>query len=363
MRNNKNILAWVCLTTALIFATAQFALAEVKKGQPRPITPRGDLSASEKETIEVFKNTSPSVVYITSIGLAQNLFTMNIFEIPKGTGSGFIWDSDGHIVTNYHVIQDANKIDVTLVNGTKWKATLVGVAPEKDLAVLKITAPIKQLVPIPVGDARILKVGMKVYAIGNPFGLDYSMTSGIVSALNREVDSMNGGKIHGAIQTDAAINPGNSGGPLLDSAGRLIGMNTAIFSPSGASAGVGFAVPVEVINRFVPQLIDFGKIIRPGIGISVAHDDVAERFGIHGVIVFQVIQGSPAEAAKLRPTTRVGNQISFGDVIVSVNETKIRNTADLTNAFDALKAGDVVKLGLLRDKGTEYVSVPLAEMR
>jgi S1-C subfamily serine protease len=348
---------------AIMLAAVPAIAAPAKKGAPRPITPRGDLSASEKDTIDVFKNISPCVAYITSIGLAQNIFSMNVFEIPKGTGSGFIWDVDGHIVTNYHVIQDANRIEVTLVNGSKYKATLVGTAPEKDLAVLKISAPEKSLTPIPVGDARILKVGMRVYAIGNPFGLDYTMTSGIVSALNREVGSMTGGTIHGAIQTDAAINPGNSGGPLLDSAGRLIGMNTAIYSPSGASAGIGFAVPVEVINKVVPQLIDFGKIIRPGIGIAIANDDVSARFGVNGVIILSVAPGSSAEAAKLRPTYRHGNQIVFGDIIVSVNGVKIKNVNDLSDAFDELHVGETIRLGIVRDNKVVNIPIKMEEVR
>lgn len=348
---------FVVVAVASLLAFRSDGVAGAKKTLPRPIAPRGDLSAAEKESIEVFKNASPCVVYITSIGLAQNILTSDVFEIPKGTGSGFVWDTDGHIVTNYHVIQDASKIEVTFVNGAKYKATLVGTAPEKDMAVLKASAPEKLLRPIPVGDAKILKAGMRAYAIGNPFGLDYTMTSGIVSALNREVTSIGGGTIHGAIQTDAAINPGNSGGPLLDSAGRLIGMNTAIYSPSGASAGIGFAVPVEVINKYVPQLIDFGKIVRPGIGVSVAGDEVSQRFGVVGVIILHVTKGSAADAAKLLPTYRKGNRIVFGDVIVSVNDVKIKSVYDLSSAFDELKAGDSVKLGIIRDNKVRYVTV------
>jgi S1-C subfamily serine protease len=361
MAHRRNFTAWLVLAF-LILAFPGIALAEGKKSHPRPITPRGDITQAEKETIEVFKNISPSVAHITNIGLAQNYFSMNVFEIPKGTGSGFIWDADGHIVTNFHVIQDATSIEVTLVNGSKWKATLVGVAPEKDLAVLKISAPLNLLKPIPIGDAKVLKVGMKVYAIGNPFGLDYSMSSGIVSALEREVKSITGNTIHGAIQTDAAINPGNSGGPLLDSAGRLIGMNTAIFSPSGASAGIGFAVPVEMVNRVVPQLIDFGKIIRPGIGISIASEDVTQRFGIDGVMILKVVEGGPAEAAHLKATYREGNQIVFGDVIVSVDGKKVSNGNDLFDIFDQYKVGDTVKLGVARDKKIIEIPIKLAQV-
>jgi S1-C subfamily serine protease len=256
-----------------------------------------------------------------------------------------------------------SSLTLTLVNGSKHKAEIVGVAPEKDLAVLKISAQKELLRPIPIGDARILMVGMKVYAIGNPFGLDYSMSSGIVSALEREVKAISGSTIHGAIQTDAAINPGNSGGPLLDSAGRLIGINTAIYSPSGASAGVGFAVPVEIVNRVVPQLIDFGKIIRPGIGIAIAGEDVSRRFGIDGVLILQVSPGSQAEQVHLKATYRQGNRIVFGDVIVSVNGKKIRNEYDLYDVFDLYKAGDTVKVGVLRDKGIEELPIKLEQLK
>jgi len=202
--------------------------------QSRAVTARGDLAADEKTTIEIFKNTSPSVVYITSIALRRSLFSLNAVEIPQGTGSGFVWDKEGRIVTNYHVISDANRIQVTMADKSVWKAVLVGAAPDKDLAVIQISAPSDILKPILIGDSSKLLVGQKVFAIGNPFGLDHTMTSGIISALGREIKAITGRIIRGMIQTDAAINPGNSGGPLLDSAGRLIGINTAIYSPSGA---------------------------------------------------------------------------------------------------------------------------------
>jgi S1-C subfamily serine protease len=229
---------------------------------PRVVTPRGDLAAEEKATIELFREASKSVVYIRTIALRRDVFTLNVYEIPEGTGSGFIWDEQGHIVTNYHVIRTASAAHVTLADNSTYNAQLVGVEPAKDLAVLQIDAPKRLLRPIPIGTSRDLLVGQTVFAIGNPFGLDQTLTTGIISALNREIQSVTRQPIQGVIQTDAAINPGNSGGPLLDSAGRLIGVNTAIYSPSGAYAGIGFAIPVDTVNQVVPQLIQQGRNAR-----------------------------------------------------------------------------------------------------
>jgi S1-C subfamily serine protease len=219
---------------------------------PRPVAQRGELFEDEKRTIDIFKRSSPSAVHITTIGRPSG---RNPGRIPRGTGSGFVWDQEGHIVTNYHVIQGAAAAQVTLADGSDWKARLVGEVPDKDLAVLAIDAPPERLHPIPIGTSHDLLVGQKVFAIGNPFGLDQTLTTGTISALGREIESPSGQAISDVIQTDAAINPGNSGGLLLDSAGRLIGVNTAIQSPSGAFAGVGFAIPVDEVNRVVPQLI------------------------------------------------------------------------------------------------------------
>ena len=218
----------------LIYETFRPSLHDPDATQ-RVVTARGDLAADEQATIELFRNASPSVVYITSIAVRRNLFSLNLYEIPQGTGSGMIWDQQGRIVTNYHVISDANRIEVTLADHSTWKGVLVGAAPDRDLAVLQISAPAAKLRPITIGESDGLQVGQKVFAIGNPFGLDQTLTTGIVSALNREITAVTGRTIQGVIQTDAAINPGNSGGPLLDSAGRLIGVNTAIYSPSGGA--------------------------------------------------------------------------------------------------------------------------------
>jgi S1-C subfamily serine protease len=327
--------------------------------EPRPVTARGDLAEDEKNNIELFETVSPSVVYITSIELRRSLFSLNVYEIPQGTGSGFIWDKEGRIVTNFHVIEDANRVEVTLADHSTWKGRLVGIAPDKDIAVLQIDAPPEKLRPIMVGESSNLRVGQKVFAIGNPFGLDQTMTTGIVSALGREIESVTGRTIQGVIQTDAAINPGNSGGPLLDSAGRLIGINTAIYSPSGASAGIGFAVPVDIVNRVVPELIRYGKVTRPGLGVTVANDRLAERLGIDGVLIINVLRGSSAEEAGLRGTVRTPGGIVLGDIIRSVNGVRIGSYDELRNEFDKYHAGDQVVLGILRGSREMEVTVRL----
>lgn len=332
------------------------------EAEPRPVTARGDLAADEKNNIELFEEISPSVVYITSIELRRSLFSLNVYEIPQGTGSGFVWDSTGRIVTNYHVIEDASRVEVTLADHSPWKGTVVGVAPDKDIAVLQISAPNEKLRPIPLGQSDNLRVGQKVYAIGNPFGFDQTMTTGIVSALNREIKSATGRTIEGVIQTDAAINPGNSGGPLLDSAGRLIGMNTAIYSPTGASAGIGFAVPVDIVNRVVPEIVRHGKVIRPGIGISVANESIARRLGIKGVLIIRVQSDSSAEAAGLRGTSTVGDEIILGDIIESVNDRKVISFDDLRNELDRYHVGDEVTLGILREKRKVFIKIKLEEI-
>ncbi len=327
--------------------------------ESRPVTARGDLAADEQNTIDLFEATSTSVVYITSIELRRSLFSLNIYEIPQGTGSGLIWDRDGRIVTNYHVIEDANRIEVTLADHSTWKGTVVGVSPDKDLAVLQISAPSDRLIPIMIGESENLRVGQKVFAIGNPFGLDQTMTTGIVSALGREIKSVSGRTIQGVIQTDAAINPGNSGGPLLDSAGRLIGINTAIYSPSGASAGIGFAVPVNIINRVVPELIKYGRAVKPGLGVTIANNQIAKRLGIEGVLLINIQPDSAAEKAGLRGTRRIDDEIVLGDIIESVNNISISSFDNLRNEFDKYRVGDEVVLGIIRDDRRIEVRIAL----
>ena len=329
---------------------------------PRAVIARGDLAEDEKNTIELFQAVSPSVVFITSIEVRRSLFSLNVYEIPKGTGSGFVWDRDGHVVTNFHVIGDASRIEVTLADHSTWKGVLVGAAPDKDIAVLHIAAPAERLKPIPIGESENLLVGQKVFAIGNPFGLDQTITAGIVSALGREIRAVTGRTIQGVIQTDAAINPGNSGGPLLDSAGRLVGVNTAIYSPSGGSSGIGFAVPVEVVNSVAPDIIRNGRVIRPGIGVTIANDQVGRRLGVQGVLVLEIEPGGAAEAAGIQPTSNMRGQLVLGDAIVSVNGESISTTDDMMNQFERHRVGEEVELGIVRHEELIVIRVKLQEV-
>lgn len=329
----------------------------------RTIEPRADLASSEKSLIDLFEKASPSVVYITSLSVKTDVLSLDVFEIPQGAGSGIIWDDKGYIVTNFHVIQEAQGARVTLADQSTWQADLVGVEPDKDIAVLKIAAPASQIRAIPIGTSRDLRVGQSVLAIGNPFGFDHSLTSGVISGLGREIKSVTQRPIQGMIQTDAAINPGNSGGPLLDSSGRLIGMNTAIYSPSGAAAGIGFAVPVDTINRIVPQLIRHGKVNKPGLGIRVVESSALRSRGIAGAIVADVLKGSPADLAGIKPIRLEGNGIRLGDLIVGVDGTVIQDGEDLYRALDEREPGDEVTLTIQNDKGKREEKVKLAPLR
>jgi S1-C subfamily serine protease len=331
--------------------------------EPRPVTPRGDLAADEKATIELFRRASPSVVFITTLARRPTGF-FELQEVPEGAGSGFVWDAQGHVVTNFHVIQGASAARVSLHDRSEWNATLVGVAPDQDLAVLRIRAPADKLVPILVGTSRDLQVGQKVFAIGNPFGLDFTLTTGIVSALGRSIPALTGRRIDDVVQTDAAINPGNSGGPLLDSAGRLIGVNTQIASPSGASAGVGFAVPVDTVSRVVPQLISHGRVVRPQLGITAGDERALRRAGIEGVLVMSVAEGSPAQRAGLRGTSRAEDgTLVLGDVVQAVGGHAVASMDDLYAALERQKPGDVVKVRVLRDGRPLELEVTLAAPR
>lgn len=319
------------------------------------------LTEGEKANIRLFENSAPSVAYITTSQLRQDFWTRNVMEIPQGSGSGFVWDREGHIITNYHVIQGADKAQVTLADRTTWDAKLIGFAPEKDLAVLKIDAPRNALRPIPVGESGNLLVGQNVYAIGNPFGLDQTLTTGIISALGREIKSVSGIPIRDVIQTDAAINPGNSGGPLLNSSGFLIGVNTAIYSPSGASAGIGFSIPVDVVKWVVPDLIKYGKVNRPTIGVELASAQFTQRLGLDGALITHVIEGSPAEKAGLQPTYRDrSGRIRIGDTIVAIDGKKVTNSNELILILEKYKAGDQVRVKLMRDNKALEVDLRLA---
>ena len=321
---------------------------------------RSDLNSAEKSTIKLFENAAPSVTFITTTSLKRDYFSMNVTEIPRGNGSGFVWDTEGHIITNFHVIQGADRAKVTLADRSTWPATVVGAAPDKDLAVLKIEAPKEILAPLAVGDSEDLLVGQSVYAIGNPFGLDQTLTTGIISALDREIESVSGLPIKGAIQTDAAINPGNSGGPLLDSSGRLIGVNTAIYSPSGAYAGIGFSIPVDVVKWVVPDLLKYGRLQRPTLGISTANNRLAGRLGIDGILILGVTEGGPAEQAGMQATyrDRTGN-IVMGDIITKINDDKISNRNDLLLTLEKYKVGEQIEVTVLRNEAEEKVRLTL----
>ena len=331
---------------------------------PRAITPRGDLSAKETTTIEIFRQASPSVVYITTLTRNIDPWTRNVMQIPSGTGSGFVWDNNGHIVTNFHVISGAQAAQVRLEDQRSFSASLVGASPEHDLAVLYINVTLNQPPPVNIGASNNLQVGQDVFAIGTPFGLDRTLTTGIISALNRSIATDNGREISQLIQTDAAINPGNSGGPLLDSSGRLIGINTAIISPSGAYSGIGFAVPVDTVNRVVPQLIRNGRYQRPVLGIGV--DDqlseiVARDLGIDGILILSVEPGSPAEKAGLKGSRLLGaNGIAPGDFVLAVDDRKVTNLEDLLDVLDEYSVGDTVKLTIRRNDQTLSIPVTLA---
>jgi S1-C subfamily serine protease len=326
---------------------------------PRAIEPRGDLASDEKSTIELFERAKGSVVFITTTQLVRDFWSRNMFSIPRGAGSGFVWDNDGHVITNNHVVRGAAEAKVRLNDGRDYSARLVGASPAHDIAVLRIRVPDRQPAALPIGSSADLKVGQKVFAIGNPFGLDWSLTTGVVSALDRSLPAEDGRTvIEHLIQTDAAINPGNSGGPLLDSSGRLIGINTAIFSPSGAYAGVGFAVPVDTVNRVVPQLIAKGKYTRPILGVVIDEQLtqlVAARLGVKGVAVLKVESGSPAEAAGLRGAkTAPDGAIVPGDIITAVDGKPVDSGQRLVNRLDERKVGDTITLTVQRDgKPTE----------
>jgi S1-C subfamily serine protease len=326
-------------------------------GADKPIVARGDLAADEKSTIELFKSRAPAVVHITSLAVQLDPFSLDELAIPQGTGSGLVWDAHGYVVTNFHVIESARAAKVMLADRSEWAASLVGVAPDKDLAVLKIDAPEERLSPILIGESADLQVGQKVFAIGNPFGLDQTLTTGVISGLGREILSVTKRPIQGVIQTDAAINPGNSGGPLLDSAGRLIGLNTAV--PTGITFGIGFAVPVDTVRQIVPQLISTGKVERIGIGISVWSDQVTARLGVRGVLVRDVIEGGPAAESGILPTRGANEHYIPGDLIVAVNGKEVSNSIDLYRILDQYKAGDVLTLTIIRDRTTKTVDVPL----
>lgn len=354
-RTRRLVLALVLLFLGLAVLQPYVTPLLYSANTPRVVAARGDLAESEKSTVALFERASPSVVHVFAQAAAQDRGLLDVEnEGEEGgtqTGTGFVWDRAGHIVTNTHVVQAAARsggaVSVRLSSGDIVPATLVGMAPSYDLAVLLLGRTSHLPPPIAVGSSADLKVGQSAFAIGNPFGLDHTLTTGVISAVRRRMPTSEGRELSGVIQTDAAINPGNSGGPLLDSAGRLIGVNTAIVSPSGASAGIGFAIPVDVVNRVVPELIRAGRVRNPGIGIIAGQEATAARLGIDGVVILRVIRGSPAAQAGLHGVDPQTGTI--GDIIVSANGSEVHRLADLTAAIAQAGIGATVQLGILRD--------------
>jgi len=320
------------------------------------------LSQDEKNNIQIFKRASPSIVFVTTSEVREDFFSLNVYERPRGAGTGFIWDRRGIIVTNFHVINGASKVYVTLANQKRYSARVIGRDPDKDLAVLKIDNFSSNLASLPLGNSNDLQVGRKVLAIGNPFGLDTTLTTGVISALGREIASENGRKIRGLIQTDAAINPGNSGGPLLDSKGRVIGVNTAIYSPTGGNVGIGFAIPISTVKKIIPQLIQNGKVIRPAIGIAAMPDYWLKRFNLTGVGIMNVDPRMPAGRAGLKGAKR--NQfgdIVLGDVITEVNGVKLKSIDDLLHELEGYQIGKSVTLTIIRNNRIKKVKMKLSK--
>jgi protease Do-like 1, chloroplastic len=343
--------------------------------QPREVAPRGDRDAFEKERIRVFKEISPGVVNVDTLRIQRNGYR-GVVERQQGTGSGFVWDKDGRIVTNFHVVQEtlalapsgavsirsSANVRVTLADRSSWNARLVGVAPDNDLAVLQIDAPADKLKPLPVGSSSDLEVGQTVYAIGNPFGQSLTFTHGIVSALDREIHSVTDRPITGVIQTDASLNPGNSGGPLLDREGRLIGVNTAITSPSGGNVGIGYAIPVDTVNQVVTQLIRTGRTARPSLGIVALREEDTRTLGYQkGVMIAEVRPNSAAAKAGLRGfhVDEESGQQSPGDVIIAVNGEPVNTMPEFASAMSKVKVGQTITLTIVRSGQTRDLKVTL----
>lgn len=327
---------------------------------PRAIEPRGSLSELERSTIQLFEKVSPSVVQVVGTTGAVEPSQIAGGELPAQTGTGFVWDRAGHIVTNNHVVEGTNELVVRLASGQVLRAQTVGSTPNYDIAVLSVDATRDLPPPVSIGTSSDLKVGQSVFAIGNPFGLDQSLTTGIISALKRHLPTSNGREITNVIQTDAAINPGNSGGPLLDSAGRVIGVNTAILSPSGTSAGIGFAIPIDVVNRVVPEIISKGYVPTPGIGIIAANEAIATREGVEGLVIVRTVAGSSAEHAGLRGIDP--NSGRLGDVIVAIDDKPVRRLPDLTDELERVGVGKKVTLQVKREGQSRTVDVEVMDI-
>ncbi len=344
------------LAGALVVPLPQ--LEPARAAAPRAVQPRGEFSAVERSTISMFDRVAPSVVQVVARSASESLLSDQ--EGRVSTGTGFMWDEAGHVVTNHHVVQGAQAVAVRLASGEVVKAEVVGLAPAYDLAVIRLRGARQLPPPVALGSSGDLKVGQFAFAIGNPFGLDQSLTSGIISALKRRLPTSNGREIANVIQTDAAVNPGNSGGPLLDSAGRVIGVTTAIISPSGSNTGIGFAIPIDTVNRIVPELIEKGRVPTPGIGIVAASEAIATRLGVEGVVIVQTTSGSPAARAGLRGIDADNDRL--GDVIVGINGKPVRRLSDLTDEIERVGVGTTVHLSVKRSDRTREVDVEVVDI-
>lgn len=359
---NPTLALWILIGTLL-------ACGEPSNGEPRgaaPTTtppPGSALLENERNTIEVFRNASSSVVFVTSMQVERDFFGFSRRQVEAGTGSGFVWDDRRHIVTNFHVVRGSEAFSVNFANGDAFDARLIGFDPYKDLAVLVLDEAVSPPRPLVHGSSRDLVVGQKVLAIGNPFGLDHTLTTGVISALGREMTSLGGTTIEDVIQTDASINPGNSGGPLLDSSGHVVGVNTSIISNTGQSAGIGFAVPIDTVKRVVPQLIEHGRVRRVGIGVSILSDRQAASWGIQGVIVSEPIPGGPAARAGVEPL-RIDRRrrVYSMDVIIAVDDLPVRNFDDLYRAFDTRQPGERVIVQVERNGRVQKFEMELEEI-
>jgi 2-alkenal reductase len=348
--------AWSAVALATAFAATD--PVGTREASPRAVAPREALLPDEQAVVSLFEHSAPSVAYITTETVQRGLFGA---QVGQGAGSGFVWDVAGHVVTNHHVIEGARRVFVQLDAGQPIEGTVVGRAPEYDLAVIRLRRLPANLRPIPLGASRELKIGQTVYAIGNPFGLSRTLTRGLVSALDRELPTSDVREITGVIQTDAAINPGNSGGPLLDSAGRLIGVNSAIRSASGSSSGIGFAIPSDLVNRVVPALIARGRAPLPGIGFTPVQPDLVARAGISGVVIADVSKGSPAAVAGLVPLNqRTGD---LGDVIIAVNGKPVETLSQLVVEFERTGIDSTVDLTVIRGERKRHVKVKIIDLR
>jgi len=365
-RDNHRRSLFVALgASALLFGLLGWrlerAVEQAGSAAPLPAVQRTDLDAEERTNIDLFRRCSPAVVHVTNLSVQRNRWTMDSLAIPQGAGSGFVWDDKGHVVTNFHVIRDSDAVTIALAQSSEpLRARVIGSSPQHDLAVLALEDPPRELLrPLSLGNSRDLLVGQKVWAIGNPFGLDQTLTTGVISGLGREIRSPTGHRIQDVIQTDAAINPGNSGGPLLDSSGRVIGINTAIVSPSGAYAGIGFAVPADIVRRVVPELIRRGRVSRPGLGVTLLSEAWNRRYRFEGVGIESVTPGGAAASAGLRDAQVYRDRSLSVDVIVGIDGKKVRTSYDLMDVLDAKAVGEVVDVTVRRGRNEETVRVEL----